>query len=251
MGYYTLADHQHRLVFFWNAKAGCTTIKHVFCEIVDGAPHVGDIHRHLGLRNRHRHFLPRDALEQLHDHTRVLVVRDPWTRLLSFYASKIVEGSRESWLDRYRTFDAAGLTFRELVERLRLLRPSCLQHHLEPQSAGLNGLSFDHVVPLEHLDQRLPGILAQHGIDAASLVSLRRHHNRSRFCEYFDADAADRSPTRLDPGRLPAAAGFYADPALARMVEHVYRADIDAFALRCPFGDKLGEGATRPPAATP
>ncbi len=238
MGYYSLINHPYKFIFFWNAKCGCSTLKKIFYEITEGDFFAGDnIHGFIGYLNSHKYFIPKENLANYLHYKKIIVVRDPWSRLVSFYINKTILANQESNLEResnidiYRIFDAINYSFNELVHIMLIMKPGLFQHHLELQSSGIEDIEFDRVILLSEMSQKLPSILQSLGIDIGKLSSLTSYSNSTSYDSSFTEKVMHLKPEEFNNlNRLPSYHCFY-NKTLINMVAKIYERDILKFNL--------------------
>ncbi|MEZ4754544.1 MAG: sulfotransferase family 2 domain-containing protein [Bdellovibrionota bacterium] len=163
MGYYPLVNHDHRFIFFWNAKCGCTTLKKVIYELAEGEFFEGNIHSHIGYLNSNKYAVPKEKLVELTGYRKIIVVRDPWSRLVSFYTNKIIVSKVETIIDRTSMLNVSNVSFSDMTQLMTIIKPECFQHHLELQASGLEEIEFDSVINLTEMSSLLPKELATLG----------------------------------------------------------------------------------------
>lgn len=242
MGYYTLVSHKHKFIFFWNAKCGCSAIKRLFLEIerdevYEGPKTIHDppnVHAYLGYLNSHSYFLPKEDLEKYSDYKKILIVRDPWSRVVSYYCDKIVIKREEMALDKtFGLISLSSTNFMDFVRLLYLVNPIHFQHHLEEQGEGLEDVEFDHVVELKDMNDALNPILEELGV-THHLRTLERFGNLTPYKDghglAHKSYVGDVKPQCLNPHKLPKKENFYSKDSW-KMVEEIYEKDLS----RWPF----------------
>ena len=231
-GYYPLINHPYKFIFFWNAKCGCSTIKKIFYEITEGDFYSEDnIHEFIGYLNTHKYFVPKENLENYSHYKKIIVVRDPWSRLVSFYTNKTLSADQESIIDIYGIFDSKNYSFNELVHIMFTMKPELFQHHLELQSFGIEDIEFDRVIPLSEMSQQLPSVLQLLGIDTCKLRSLAESSNSTSYNSSFTKKVMHLKPEEFKNfDRLPGYHCFY-NETLIYMVAKIYEKDILKFNL--------------------
>ena len=229
-GYYSLINHPYKFIFFWNAKCGCSTLKKIFYEITEGDFYSGDnIHGFIGYLNSHKYFVPKENLENYSHYKKIIVVRDPWSRLVSFYTNKTLLVKKESNIDIYGIFDSKNYSFNELVHIMFTMKPELFQHHLELQAYGIEDIEFDHVILLSEMSQKLPLILQSLGIDIGRLRSLSTSSNSTSYDSSFTEKVMHLKPEEFNNfNRLPSYHCFY-NETLINMVAKIYERDILKF----------------------
>jgi hypothetical protein len=144
-----LINHKHRFICFWIPKCACTTIKHWFLDTL-GIKVKGDIHKQIGYLDG-EYFVSKEDIEKKYsDYYKFIVVRNPYDRLVSYYTSKILNG-----INLFLNTNIANCSFKDLVEIVLKTKNKDLEHHLQPQFCGLEGIFFDKIVKVENLEDDL------------------------------------------------------------------------------------------------
>ncbi len=218
MAYYFAVNHPRRFVAVFSPKCGCSTIKRWLSGSIEkGHP------RYLPIMLRPR----LDALDL--DYPHFFFVRDPLRRLVSFYLDWVATprvGDPWSHADSRKEVSLIDRTFRETVEALETLRAQGLepQHHLESQTRDVFGLTFDEIIPVDHLDRKLPELSERFGMKPWEPLRERPSPYRDD-ARYF---AADVRPAELRERGYPRAQYFF-DEDLARRVQAIYAEDADLY----------------------
>lgn len=128
-----LVDTQRKFMIGYTAKAGCTHLKHIFYYMRDGALH-DDVHvvKLTGLT--------KDVQDNIGAYTVLIVVRNPYERLVSGFLDKYhpVRGEfREKW-------GSGTLTFAEFVQALVAQDWERVdENHFAPQTQARRGVPSD------------------------------------------------------------------------------------------------------------
>lgn len=120
-----LVDPQSKTILGWSAKCGCSHIKNLFIFLTEGTVKNTDKIHHL--KNR---VLPAEFMT---DYTLILIVRNPYERIVSGFLDKFRTGS-----DLYQKWDhkTSPLTFHNFVNALvdgRFEQNNHVRHHFTPQ----------------------------------------------------------------------------------------------------------------------
>jgi hypothetical protein len=172
------------------------------------------------------------------DYFKFIVIRNPWARLVSAYVDKFrgapwenpsqpiarpviesVQNSKGQSVD-YRE----GITFREFVEYVCQKKDQELDGHWKPQHCFFQGVHFDFVARVEHIQEdfdHIQSILKT----PYPLPSLHRQAYRLRTGEF----AADLPLRKLRSRAAPHYLDFYSEE-LHEMVEIRYKHDIELYA---------------------
>lgn len=259
-----------RLVFCWMPKVACTSWK-MWLRTLAGEVAPRDPTRVHGRANGLRdltHVPPAERGAVLTNYTKVVFVRDPWSRALSAYLNKFVEephARRRAWL-------------RELLRPLRAMRPGSALLRLLSNSGegeGAASLSFETFVGVLEETQRAVAARKAHAGGAAVRLTVPNEHwaSQSELCglhalrydfvgrhEDLRRDAlALGSLLRLD-ATPPSGASYgwegnrnasrllarhFRSRALVRRVANIYRDDVNAplngvaFSAQLVFGDSF------------
>ena len=217
MARYFRLDHEARLLAVFSPKCGSTTLRTWL--------HALDQHGKLQTsKNPKQPFFvnPHKALAYP-DYFKVLFLRDPLRRLVSFYAYWVVRNPcMWTYADDQRRFWLYTKSFRRFMYILEHLHRNGLkfQHHLEAQLAGTERFDFDRVVLVEQLRPGLLALNQQLGFDFAPPHSLR-----TPYAPGDGQQVADHSPLWFRKHGIPAACRFY-DAELLELAEKMYAGDL-------------------------
>ena len=199
-------------------KCGSSYFKHILnttyqLSPAPGAP-KGDIHT---LVNPNKMFTTQELKYVMgqSDVPRVIVVRNPYTRLLSAYISKYSFNFKHQPLPQNRTYK---VTFERMVRHMYtqfteqgISYLATLDPHFRPlylEHCGINiGYNFDHILKLEEFDDWF--------VEFAMIFQLKTH-SISSLIEKANV-----------PPRSDAAARNYYTPELRRYVAEMFRKDFD------------------------
>jgi len=233
-----LISHEHRLLLFINAKCGSGTAKewflHTLNVLSDQQISEGRVDEFLGMsvhdyvRNSKTQFCAteQELRHTIHSYSKIIVVRNPWKRVVSFYSDKIL--IRRNWLPALNVLIkenySKNMTFREFVRYVDQIPDNALEGHLQSQSHGRENISFDFVVKLEKFSVEMAQVAKALQLPQA-LVHI--HRNRTPYKENItDAHIFDMKPREIV--RPPPYQYFY-DQELHDIVRAKYRRDIERF----------------------
>ena len=161
MAYYQMINQQKKFIVLFSPKCACTTLKRWFAESLENKEIVNQ-----QALNKYQISVKRIA--QYTGYRKILFVRDPHDRLVSFYCKFIVYYT-ELWgfADGNKRVNLKGKTFSEFVHILDELWKDGVhfQHHLEPQLAGLESIVPDKIVRIDDLDRELVEISLDLGFE--------------------------------------------------------------------------------------
>ena len=155
---------QHKLTYVSIPKVACTSLKHMFFEVENGHPFTAfkangkAYHIHQFYKGINFADLP---AEQIADHTRMTIVRDPLRRLLSCYSNRVLHHKELSRAKAGPKLRTAGLKpdpdlslFLERIEDY-CNAVSSIGHHARPMVdiIGHDPLYFDHIYPIERIGE--------------------------------------------------------------------------------------------------
>jgi hypothetical protein len=224
MAFYFHVNNDKAFIAIFSPRCGCTTLKNWFVSSLD-QPETDE---HTLLK---RTWIPHSRLGEFPDHRKLFFIRDPYSRVVSFYC-KFVVGKAPEWCfaDDLRKYRLEGKTFAEFVQILALLsaRGDLLQHHLIPQLEGTQGVSFDEVIPVESLDD-LIGALN----DELRVSWDPRRLNATNYGPRTWEGAYGRGPKELLEQGLPSKSSFYNDEII-ETISSIYREDIEFYRRHNP-----------------
>ncbi len=233
-----LISHKHRFMLFTTAKCGSGTAKEWFLHALNllSDQHIsaGRVDEHLGMsihdyvRNHKTQFCAteQELLHVARNYSKIIVVRNPWKRVVSFYCDKIL--IRENWLPALNLSTKESytkdITFRECVKYIEQIPDRALEGHLRPQNYARENIDFDFVVKIEKF-----------GVEMAQVAKALQlpqpfvhiHRNRTPYDEYLTtAHSSDMKPR--DIVCTPPYQYFY-DQELHDIVRAKYWQDIERF----------------------
>lgn len=173
----------------------------------------------------------------------IIVVRNPYRRLVSAYLNKYVEHSKYREASLKRCPEAKLDCFEDFVDELRLNRFRCVDKvHFKPQMSRYRMRTFDMVFNAEDLEPLTAFVNGLYGTSVT--MPFRVSKNRSKQVRGMDGERAggldgvatgsasplwrcdgDDLRSLLAEGRSPAYAGFFNEELRAK-VKRVYRADL-------------------------
>ncbi|MEJ2687851.1 MAG: sulfotransferase family 2 domain-containing protein [Gammaproteobacteria bacterium] len=158
---------------------------------------------------------------------KIIIVRNPYSRVASFYCDKILKSrNRLPALNiRSKASYPEDLTFRELVELIASIRDQDIEQHLRGQLHSRETIHFDYVVKIEQFDAHMSRLSDDLNIPK---LPFTLHRNKTRYAEQPGEFVYDRRPDEFDREHPPAYPQFF-DAELKRRVGERYRRDIEAF----------------------
>lgn len=206
MSFYNLVSNQHRLILSVQPKCGCNTIRHW-------------VRQHSGMNRVESYMIENESISdpQFRQFEKVLIVRNPFERLVSYYCMFVIAGGSDgawSHLDRAKTISLSHASFREMIELLRDLPSEQYQHHLIPQTSGIEVDWFDTIVNIRGFndllrDRRLPG------------AQIRNRQSR----HHYKLSVVDVLPAEFEPKRVPTLDNFLDDELIDTTKNEIYPMD--------------------------
>jgi hypothetical protein len=217
MAFYFRLDHHAKLLAVFSPKCGSTTLREWTVALAQQAK-AGN-----GEAENEPFFVQAGQTAAYPDYYKVLFLRDPLRRLVSFYAYWVVRNPcMWTFADEQRRFWLNRKSFRRFMYTLEHLHRNRLdfQRHLQPQTQGIRRLDFDKVILVEQLHS---GLMALN--DRLGFQFTPPHKLRTDYVPGAAEPAADRSPEWLRTNGIPQARWFY-DPELLKLAEEVYAEDL-------------------------
>ncbi len=206
-----------------NAKCACTTLKQWFTWLEYEKKMGDEVHSFLGYAGclpNYPHHVFRRGYPSLKC-PRILVVRNPWKRLVSLYTNKFVREKRGWWIFR------PEITFEELIRGLHQQKDNPkIEHHGHPQNSGLEDCEFDYIVRVENLSEGMAQVCRE-----LNLPEYFPHSNESRR---EPKKIESKKPvyqwqlSEYDPRNLPSYEEFYSEE-LKELTREIYVADVERF----------------------
>lgn len=215
MAYYNLVNHDLKLIVSFNPKCACTTLKKWFRHSLPDAANQN--------QNVTRFMLPAKEIECHSDYAKILFIRDPFRRLVSFYCHWVVRDTRQwCFADKNQEFRLEGKTFSEFLNIIAKLENEGLtpQHHLQSQTRESMNIIYDAVLPIENLNIQLEKLSSIYAIKFdVSILNANNYDNSQRYRAY------DCRPDTLLKNGIPSFKYFY-NADLKKIVKRVYGEDL-------------------------
>ena len=219
MTFYRLVNDRIGFVACFNPKCACTTLKDWFVHSM-GADYARK-EKLIGSQT-----IGCDQIDSYKDYLKVLFIRDPFRRLVSFYCHWVVRDDKKwCFADDGRAYPLHGQTFSDFLRTMERIaaRGIRFQHHLIPQVRGVRHIEFDRVIAIEDLDAQLSALNAKFGFDYA--VPKR---NPTRYDNAIARHVYDCEPNELRKNGIPSYRYFY-NERLVKAATEIYRADVEYY----------------------
>jgi hypothetical protein len=219
---YFIHDKKNKILYGWSAKSGCSHIKKIIKFLMynklNATIHTND------------EYGPYEAVAE----TIILIVRNPYERLVSGFVDKYTKPGH--YINRWRsnTDRARPLTFRYFVEELVQNRFRAInEHHFTPQLSEAwsddikhhkNVIIYDiKAIDYAYLESRYGVKIPQELLDfrgGHENVKCRETNIQAADTDFYLFPAAQQQPFWQD---------FYRDGEIKRQVEEFYAKDFDYF----------------------
>jgi len=216
VAHYRFIHHDKKFIACISPKCGSTTLKDWFIASLESPEPL----QHAALAT---YMLAPGELARYPHYRKIFFIRDPFRRLVSFYCGWVV---REVPLWCFADADGRerleGVSFWGFIHTLAALhaRGAAFQHHLEPQLKDVEGVVFDHVIRIEHLDDEIRRLDRELGIRYEP-----QHRNATPYSSDTIDSVFDLPPSEIAARGIPASECFY-NQALIEIVSRLYREDI-------------------------
>ena len=219
MAHYRLVQHDKKFIACLSPKCGSTTLRDWFIASLEPP-------EPLPYAALTPHMLAPDELARYPHYRKIFFIRDPFRRLVSFYCGWVVrEDPLWCFADAEGRERLEGVSFRGFIHTLAALhaRGAAFQHHLEPQVKDVEGIVFDHVIPIERLDDEIRRLNRELGIRYEP-----QHRNATPYTTGTIDSVFDLPPSEIAARGIPASESFY-NRALIEIVSRLYREDIEFY----------------------
>lgn len=232
----TLIDHSHGFILFYNAKCGSGSAKIWYLSttgvLPDQTEHRKDPDKSLGMSvhdhvrlNQDKYSATKDDLIKHSDYKKIILARNPWRRLASFYCDKILKP--ENRLNRLNMCSEGqypnSMTFREFIEQINTIPTECLEGHLQNQTYGRSHLLFDQIIRLENLQSDTKQVSQMLGISKSFSFPRR---NKTVYGSQEQKYVSDQRPDQFS---IPPPYTCFYDENIIDIVAKKYADDIKLF----------------------
>tara|TARA_R100000008_G_C3538169_1_gene143279 strand:- start:75 stop:821 length:747 start_codon:yes stop_codon:yes gene_type:complete len=193
-GPFYLINHKKRVILLWNGKCGCTSLKKWWADnlnpndINDSLNYDGDsssFHRWEAVIPNHTKdkytfdvhaifgYNPwnKDVDKKYQDYTKIMVIRNPWKRLVSHYIGQIQSNiNYEYRVDHIYSPNLEGISFDEFIDLLLETPLDKLEMHYALQTANLHeDTKIDYIINTENMSIEIPIISKSLGFAATDI----------------------------------------------------------------------------------
>jgi hypothetical protein len=219
VAHYRFVQHDKKFIACLSPKCGSTTLRDWFIASLESPEPL----RYSALTT---YMLAPDELAQYPHYRKIFFIRDPFRRLVSFYCGWVVrEDPLWCFADAEGRERLEGVSFCGLIHTLAALhaRGAAFQHHLEPQVKDVEGIVFDHVIPIERLDDEIRRLNRELGIQYEP-----QHRNATPYTTGTIDSVFDLPPSEIAARGIPPSDSFY-NRGLIEIVSRFYGEDIEFY----------------------
>lgn len=187
-------------------KCGCSTI-HGWIQ-----QQVGKVNP-LAVKLNDREVL----LPKYKNYEKILIVREPYQRLISYYSKFVIQASANKvWIyaDKQKKFSLEEKSFKDFIYLMKDLVPSVYQHHLVPQTFGIEVNAYDTILTIKDFNQ----FLKQRNYTTANVVNKIKRHN-------YHKSIIDQLPAQIEKDKVPAVENFYNEELVKITERYIYPND--------------------------
>jgi len=239
MGYHPLINHEYKFIIFWNAKCGCSTLKDHFLYITYGTPSPHPIDEVNKIGGAMLRECPKSELYTKYaDYVKIIVVRNPWKRLVSYYTSKICHIVKENYgpsdehsYYRLNKIKVGTPSFKELILKLNQLDKYRFEHHLELQTENIEDIDFNYIINISQINNDLKKVFRELNIRNIPDTSKKWPLDITPYSRNLNEYVYNYKPADFNVYNVPSYKYFYNDE-LKDTIANIYREDIERFNFR-------------------
>jgi hypothetical protein len=236
-----LVSKMYKIIFFWNPKCACSTIKEWFFRIHNINVNLSHSEQ---LDKYSKCDVVRTYPKNCYDYTKIIVVRDPFSRIVSNYCM-LYYNTTTMEVGIIPNYD---YTFSEYVHMLQEYYFKDV--HTNLQSLELENIKFDQIIYLDNFDRDMTTLCDKLGVDYPrnkrdglnKITTLQNIYNKpmynvrlSELKENLDnTNIIWNDKRKKNPPIIPKWVEFY-NPTLITIVAEIYDKDIKRFNFDIPI----------------
>lgn len=237
-----LTSHKNKINVGFTPKCGCTVVKRWFMEIEGKGELIGNVRLHKFLNINYEDTQPNE------NYFTIVVIRNPWHRILSAYVDKVVlhpdAGERNTirWLKENGWNPETLPTFREFITFIWSKRDLSdgMEAHIQPQAVNLPPLErINKIILIDNFNEDILGICDSVGIDYKPIKTLPVNSTKfSSSSNLWEKDAekkiTDMAVEELrikyhDKGQLLPPRNLFFDKEIVEKIGEIYSKDLEVF----------------------
>lgn len=225
-----LVNHKYRLIFFWNGKCACTTMKKFFIKTVEDKN--GD---NLSERELHtyimRYYLKNEINKNriLNGYKKIIVVRNPYSRLVSFFTNKCIVNKDKIIIDkRKQPINPKQYSFFDIITIILNTPKQYLEHHIAPQITELEDIKFNNIIKMENLEDEMKMVLLENDILIQFDFKIKVGGHDTKYNDTESTKSLFIKANKFDKNNIPTYKWFY-NTNISKKIAEYYHDDFIRF----------------------
>lgn len=185
---YNIVAEAYKVIYFNTQKNANSTMKAQFIEVLN-LPKTEEFPKDVHINYDFPTALKEDIISKYQDFLKILIVRNPWERLVSCYTNKIKQPTSrgKNYILQCSPDLSIGMSFEEFVEVVCKIPDSEADYHFCSQSYLMlypdGYFPINYICNMEKLSTHIAEIKAMTGIPFSELSNLNR--SKSTSYEHF------------------------------------------------------------------
>jgi hypothetical protein len=238
---FPLYDDKNKKIIFWSYKSGCTFIRNIYYNHYLNLQYEKNYIKIITLFNRYKSI----DKNKLLTYKKIYVCRNPYSRIVSCFIDKYINGYFTSWLklnikiinflNYFQNKKYIKFSFTEFInlvyDKIVLSKFNLLElDHIAPQFSinNNNNFTFDKIYKLEYLNNST--FLQDEFNIKNDIINKSEHHNNCDKSDYNFENAFELNYEELlylkKEKRIPNYKCFY-NEEIKKKVEEIYKNDLD------------------------
>jgi len=236
-----IVDNKNKVLVFWNAKCGCSFVKALFLQSREiPLPEFEQLHEIIGYGyspNQEFSFIDTNDLERYSSYKKVLIVRDPYKRLVSGFLEKIPK-----WIKAGHFNQSCYLSFNDFISKISEINGvvSCgsssfydIKHFIPQFSEKYEifekmGWTFDYVIDVSQLSKNIDVFenLFSSKLDEVAAFEIGSSH-QVKYSDSIREGSADVPLEEwMNTNVFPNYKSFYMNEQVMQSFNHLYSNDL-------------------------
>ena len=238
---FPLYDDKNKKIIFWSYKSGCTFIRNIFYNHYLNLKYQKNFIKIITLFNRYFTIINKNKLLT---YKKIYVCRNPYSRLVSCFIDKYINGYFTNWLklnikiinffNYFQNINYVKFNFKDFVDlvydKIVLSKFTLLElDHIAPQFSinYNNDFEFDKIYKLEELNES--NFLQDEFNINKDIINKSEHHNNCDLSNYIIKNAFELNYDDLlylkNNKKIPNYKCFY-NENIKKKVEEIYKNDL-------------------------